>query len=485
MKTAFSGALRLNPKNPRYFTDESGQAIYLTGSHTWAVMQEMWPENEPRHDMDYDGFLQMMEDCGHNFLRFWQYAMHTKNSPWNDVSTLFDPMPYERTGPGLARDGLPRFDLCRFNQAYFDRLRLRVEKAATHGIYVSVMLFEAWGLKNATPGQQPWDYHVFNPENNVNAIAENTKAISGRYEGLYTKIFSLDCPAILEVQKAFARKIVDAVGDLDNVLYEVCNEMPHTPEALQWQELLCNYIHDYEITKPKRHMVGITPEGGEQASEDLYKTSADWISPSNGRGFEYRYNPPAADGRKVELNDTDHLWGHGCEVSWIWKSFTRGMNVLFMDPWEPIPGDLDWWQDGDVTRNQRYYYAWDLMRRNLGYTRNISLYFDLNKLVPNLSVCTSGFCLANKNEQYVCYFPAGGFEGLDLTGLDGEFHVEWLNPVTGVTVDGGMLSIKPDQRRASVYLRAAVRAPFEGPAVLLLYKQRKFLPKRHEFFLGK
>lgn len=49
----FNGPLRQNPTNPRYFTDESGQAIYLTGSHTWAVMQDMWLENEQHHSMDY------------------------------------------------------------------------------------------------------------------------------------------------------------------------------------------------------------------------------------------------------------------------------------------------------------------------------------------------------------------------------------------------------------------------------------------------
>jgi hypothetical protein len=152
---SFHGPLRYNPTNPRYFTDDAGQAIYLTGSHTWAVMQEMWLENEPRHTMDYAGFLQMMADNGHNFLRFWQYALHTKNSPWNSVSTLFDPLPFARTGPGLARDGLPKFDLTQFSQPYFDRLRRRVEQAAAHGIYVGIMLFEAWGMKWATPDQQP------------------------------------------------------------------------------------------------------------------------------------------------------------------------------------------------------------------------------------------------------------------------------------------------------------------------------------------
>lgn len=479
----FNGPLKRNPHNPRYFTDNSGEAIYLTGSHTWAVMQEMWSENEPRHEMDYDGFLQMMADNNHNFLRFWLFSLHTKTAAWNNIPTLFDPMPFERTGPGLAKDGLPKFDLSKPSKAYFDRLRTRVEKAAAQGIYVSIMLFEAWTLKWATPDQQPWNYHVFNPENNINQLAAPGKASAGMYVGNYVGIFTLDCPDILEVQKRFIRSVVDAVSDLDNVLFEICNEGPNTPEALAWQAHLCSYLREYEKSKPKQHMIGITPEGGDQVNEEMLRTPADWISPSNGRGFEYRYNPPPATGEKVLLTDTDHLWGHGCETAWIWKSFTRGMNVLFMDPWEPIPGDLDWWQDGDVTRNQRYYYAWDGMRRNLGYTRNLALSFDLNKCVPDLTFCTSTYCLANKNEQYICFFPSGGFEGLDLTGLEGEFQVEWLNPATGVTVRGEPVQAKSNSPHA-VFQRTALCAPFEGPAVLLFYKQRKILPKKRSVYKG-
>ena len=298
---AFNGPLRHNPANPRYFTDASGAGVYLTGSHTWAVMQDMWLEGEPRHAADYAGFLQMLADHGHNFLRFWQFALYSRNCPWNTVPTLFDPLPFERTGPGLANDGQPRFDLTRRSQAYFDRLRSRVEQAAAHGIYVSIMLFEAWALKWATPDQQPWEHHVFNPANNVNGITDDPLATDGIYAGNYVGVFSLNCPQILEVQKQLVRWVIDAVNDLDNVLYEICNEVPNTPEALAWQEHMAQYVRAYERTLSKQHPIGITPEGGDQINEALFRTSADWVSPSNGGGFEYRYNPPAATGEKVML----------------------------------------------------------------------------------------------------------------------------------------------------------------------------------------
>ena len=34
-----TGPLRVHPDNPRYFTDETGRAVYLTGAHTWNNLQ--------------------------------------------------------------------------------------------------------------------------------------------------------------------------------------------------------------------------------------------------------------------------------------------------------------------------------------------------------------------------------------------------------------------------------------------------------------
>ncbi len=38
------GPLRVLPGNPRYFTDGSGKAIYLTASHTWSNLARHWPD---------------------------------------------------------------------------------------------------------------------------------------------------------------------------------------------------------------------------------------------------------------------------------------------------------------------------------------------------------------------------------------------------------------------------------------------------------
>ena len=43
-------------------------------------------------------------------------------------------------GPGLDLVGRPKFDLTRFNQAFFERMRARVIEAGNHGKYVRYFL---------------------------------------------------------------------------------------------------------------------------------------------------------------------------------------------------------------------------------------------------------------------------------------------------------------------------------------------------------
>jgi hypothetical protein len=65
------GPLRVSPINSRYFTDDSGRAVYLTGSHTWANLVET--KLEGGADFPYDGWLDFMAAHDHNFMRMWTW----------------------------------------------------------------------------------------------------------------------------------------------------------------------------------------------------------------------------------------------------------------------------------------------------------------------------------------------------------------------------------------------------------------------------
>ena len=441
------GPLRVCKQNPRYFADSSGKPVYLTGAHTWSNLKDMGPTDPPAK-FDYAGYLDFLVQRHHNFIRLWTWEL-TRYGDGSSEGTLYAaPFPWPRTGPGEALDGKPKFDLSRLDEAYFRRLHERVAAAGKRGLYVSIMLFEGWGLQFANAPWR-WDGHPFNHNNNINGIDGDA---NGDGKGL--EIDTLEIPAVTRIQEAYVSKVVDAVNDLDNVLYEISNEAG--PYSTEWQYHMIRFVKQCEASKRKQHPVGMTfqYEGG--SNETLMESPADWMSPnpSAADGYSYQDNPPPADGRKVILSDTDHLWGIGGNQAWVWKSFCRGLNPLFMDPYLHDT----FYRDYAGKLNPQ----WDPVRNSLGYTRRFAQRMNLAKTRPAGELASTGYCLAQPGVEYVVYLPEGGSAKVDLSAAKGELAVEWFNPSTG------------DASPAPAVAGGAEReltSPFAGDAVLYVHRR--------------
>jgi len=436
-----SGPLRVHPNNRRYFTDGTGRAIYLTGAHTWNSLVDMGPADPPP-TFDFSAYLDFLDQYGHNFIRLWTWEHVTwdsrANGRWGKKTPhTVAPLRWARTGPGNALDGKRKFDLNTFDTKYFERLRSRVIAAGQRGIYVSVMLFEGWAMQH-----NAWKSHPFHPLNNVNGLDGDA---NGDGQGL--EIHTLVNRKITERQEAYVAKVIDTVNDLDNVLYEISNE--NHAASTDWQYHMIDFIHKYEKSKPKQHPAGMTFQYRGGTNKTLFDSPADWISPNPEGG--YRDNPPAADGRKVILSDTDHLWGIGGNQSWVWKSFTRGLNPLFMDPY-----------DGTILA-KRFDPAWEPIRRSLGYTREFATRMNLAAMKPVGKLASTKYCLANPGTEYLVYLPGGGAVTLDLSATNSEFLVEWFNPTKGKSAAGGTTPSGANRH---------FTAPFDGDAVLYLVQAK-------------
>lgn len=445
------GPLKIHPSNPRYFTDGSGKVVYLTGSHTWSNFKDMG-KSDPPPAFNYKAYLDFMQKYNHNFIRLWTWEL-AKYSYDKDF-TYSVPFPWPRVGPGIALDGKPKFDLTKLDEGYFDRLRARVLAAHNRGIYVSIMLFEGHGL-HASLAPWCWDGHPFNINNNINGINGDPDG-----DGKGIESHTLQIPAITKIQETYVRKVVDTVNDLDNVLYEVANESGDY--STEWQYHVINYIHEYEKKKPKQHPAGMTFQWAKEqrgSNENLFKSPADWVSPNPDGG--YRDNPPAADGSKVILNDTDHLWGIGGNQAWVWKNFCRGMNPLFMDPYNRAQvGEKRTWTDhlkGEVILDPQ----WEPVRKNMGYTLTYANRMALASTKPMDHLASTKYCLANPGSEYLIYLPEGGKATVDLSALSGKASVEWFNPSIGESILGEPVS-GGDNREFT--------APFSGDAVLYIFK---------------
>ena len=126
--------------------------------------------------------------------------------------------------------------------------------ARAAGIYVSIMLWHSFGWENGLriPESRSWSRHPFNIENNINGVNAD---VDGDGHGL--ELGSIG-QAFTPFQEAYVRQVVDAVGDLDNVLYEICNECYDTPATNAWQQYFRDFIHTYESRRGLQHPVGMT-----------------------------------------------------------------------------------------------------------------------------------------------------------------------------------------------------------------------------------
>jgi hypothetical protein len=448
---SMNGPLRVHPQNPRYFTDHGGRVIYLTGSHTWSNLQDNGGSFPPP-PFDYGEYLDFLQTNNHNFFRLWTWEQSRWTVETPDNNYWFDPLPFQRTGPGNALDGRPKFDLSKFNQAYFDRMRERIRLAGERGIYVSIMLFDGWSIeksKGRFADNNPWRGHPFNSSNNINEIDGDTNNDNSGEE-----THTLTVPEINAIQEAYIRKVIDTVNDLDNVLYEISNESHNNSEP--WQFHLIDFIKNYEAGKPKQHPVGMTATWPGGYNPDLFESAADWISPNNGDG-RYLADPPVADGSKVILADTDHLCGVCGDREWVWKSFTRGENVIFMDGYDGAGYGVggDGFNPNDPT--------WVSARLNMGYTLRYANRMNLAAMTPQPNLASTGYCLAypgGTQAQYLVYSPSGGNVTVDLLGASGDLVAEWLNPADG-SVHGGGKTIGGGNR--------TFLPPFGGDAVLYIY----------------
>ncbi len=457
------GPLRICADNPRYFADKEGRALLLTGSHVWYNLVDMGPEDPPRA-FDYDAYLQWMKKYNHNFMRMWAWEMVQWDTKPNGAHARKDvtqfnvaPHPWLRCGDGKALDGKPKFDLTKFDPAYFTRLRQRVNAARENGIYVSIMLFEGWAMQRIEDG---FKMHPFNPQNNVNGVNGDA---NGDGKGL--EVHELAVGEVTEIQKAYIRKVVDTVNDLDNVLYEISNE--NHPASTPWQYAMIRYIHEYEKGKPQQHPVGMTFQYAGGKNQDLFDSPADWISPNPEGG--YRDNPPANDGKKVILSDTDHLWGIGGNQAWVWKSFTRGLNPLFMDPYdgvvlgqrgEGVPPSNRGQDARDTDKARMASPQFEPVRRSMGYALRLARGLDLNRCKPMNDLSTTGYCLANPGQQYLIYQPDAKAK-LEVKLRENQYIAEWFNPSTGMEVS--------TQRITAEKQPTTFSNPLDSDAVLYIY----------------
>jgi hypothetical protein len=362
--------------------------------------------------------------------------------------------------------------------------------AGQRGIYVAVMFFDGFGV-HLSPAPDHVEGHPFFAANNVNDI--------GIGSILDYQVLPLD-PRVRQLQEAYLRKVVDTLHDLPNLLWEVANESsgggkadpafaellglagsPEWGDSTAWQYGVIDTVKRHEEAMGyQRHPIGMTMQypvpDQTRVNQPLFDSRAEWISPGyddevfaggapppqapGAPPSRWLVDPPAADGRKVVINDTDH-YALGGDALWAWKSFLRGLHPILMDfgliggvnPPDPSVG-------GPMS-----YAAFEPARWAMGDTLRFAERMNLIGMQPRQDLSSTGYALANPGEEYLVLQPDGAAGSFTVVLEPGTYSAEWFSIEARETVPGAATTI--DRPTA-----ASFRAPSEasGPTALYLKK---------------
>lgn len=271
--------LNLHPENPHYFLFRGKPAVLIGSTEHYGAVMNL--------DFDYIRYFNELSVSDLNVTRTFSGVYVEPPGAFNIEKNTLAPAPgkyicpWKRSDiPGYALEG-NKFDLTKWDENYFRRLKDFITEAGKRNIVVELDLFSNFydTLK--------WELSPLYIGNNINNIG-NTKN--------YKEILALRHPEILTVQENMVRKIVSELRDFDNLYYEVCNE-PYFGDTIAlnaWEKRMTDVIVDAEINFKNKHLIS-------QNIANHYKFI---VSPHPGVSiYNFHYaKPPVAVAYNYHLN---------------------------------------------------------------------------------------------------------------------------------------------------------------------------------------
>jgi hypothetical protein len=254
-QTADTLPLRVSTANPHYLEYRGRPLLLISSAEHYGAVVNL--------DFDFAPYLAELERNGLNQTRLWTGFYVEDPKAFNITNNTLAPAagryiaPWARSDqPGYANGG-NRFDLSRWNDAFFARLRSYLAEAARRGVMVEIVLFCPFYQDSM------WELSPLNPRNNVNGLGGGLTRQT---------VYDLDrlAPAVVSFMDAYVRKIVTEVNPFDNVYFELVNE-PYSFNDIvpdRFQRHVADLIVSVEQTLPKRHLIAQNIANGTRTIED-------------------------------------------------------------------------------------------------------------------------------------------------------------------------------------------------------------------------
>ncbi len=413
--------LALHPDNSHYFLFRGKPAMLITsGEHYGAVLNL---------DFDYTRYLDELQAHGLNLTRTWVGSYREIPSSFGITGNTLAPLPgryvcpWARSAEPGNFDGGAKFDLNRWDEIYFSRLRDFMTQASSRGVVVELNLF------CPNYNDSLWLASPMHTGNNINSVG-NCPA---------DEPYTLKHPELQAVQEALVRKAVAELRDFDNLYYEVCNEPYFGGVTVEWQHRIADVIVEAERDFPRRHLISMNIANGRALVENPHPAVSI---------FNFHYcQPPDVVAQNWALNRVigENETGFRGQADSTYRS--EGWDFILAGG--ALYNNLDYsfsagHPDGSLSGYVSPGGGSLELRKQLGILSRFVRSFDFVRMAPDSSVVAGGVpegattrTLAEPGRQYALYLHGGTQANLELALPAGSYVFEWLDTKTGVVVAGG------------------------------------------------
>ncbi len=441
------GVLKLHPQNNHYFLYKEKPTILVgSGEHYGAVLNL---------DFNYEKYLVSLAKDGLNTTRIFTGNYVEKSGDFGIQKNTLAPQsgsfiaPWKRSSVSGYTLGGNKFDLEKWDEAYFKRLKDFMTKAGSKGIIVEITLFSSYYGKG-------WENSPLNHLNNINktdsipAVAVNT----------------LKNKNVIKFQEKFVRKIVRELNNFDNLYFEIQNEpwaefsetvirrddygdekdwrstfQVVSKTSNEWQKTVASWIKDEERILPNRHLI----------SQNISNFHYPITNPDpNVSIFNFHYALPEAVKENYYLNKVIGFNETGfagkTDATYrkqAWRFLMSG-GALFnhLDYSFAVEGE-----GGQDTVYKAPGGGSPTLRNELGFlkrffeSKNFINFQPDNNFVPS-SPGAVALTLSNTTDTWIVYVEpvAPNSSSLTLNLPKGKYQVDWVDAASGKTSELGIIT---------------------------------------------
>lgn len=432
--------ISLHPDNPHYFIYQGKPTLLITsGEHYGAVINS---------SLNYKKYLGVLQQSHLNLTRIFSgsyYEGKYEDAPRNTLAIRPERLlvPWARSNvPGYINGG-NKFDLNKWDNSYFERLKNFCKEASEKGIVVEIVFFSAnYSTSN-------WKNSPLNRHNNIN-LEEDVP---------YNGIFLSSNKELVHYQMAMVQKIVEEVNVFDNVYFEICNEpywlkgIPEvdssiheqqvTPEIYEWQKKIALTVKETEQKLPKKHLIA-------QNFANTYLKIKNLDSNVSILNFHYAYPPKTVTdnyslNKPIAFDETFEGLNAAERRKEAW-AFTMTDGAVY--------DNLDWsFTNDDMSGKGLHikgkYKPGQPVKRQLEILQHTLENFDIINARPLDSTYKINgieiYGLGIRKKDYLVYLlktKVNPSPAWNMALPDGKYRVKWMNPSNGNTTGDSVIQVR-------------------------------------------